>query len=97
MTRRRVVRVEELLGRRVFADDERAIGRIEEIRVERRGDAYEVTEYLLGSGALFERFAIVNRWFRRRPRKIVARWNQLDVSRPATPRLLCAPEELSHE
>ncbi len=97
MTRRRVVRIEELLGRRVCAEGGRAIGRIEDIRIKRRGETYEVTEYLLGSGALFERLAIVPRWLRRPANKIVVRWDQLDVSQPAAPRLLCAPEELAHE
>ncbi|HZP47772.1 MAG TPA: hypothetical protein VFB07_04525 [Vicinamibacterales bacterium] len=97
MRRRRVVRVEELLGRRVHADGGLAIGRIEEIRVRRRRGRYEVTEYLLGSGALFERLAIVRRWLRRPSKKVVARWDQIDISQPDAPRLLCAPEELTHE
>jgi len=95
--RRRIVRVEELLGRRVRADDGRVVGRIEEVRADRRGDVYEVTAYLLGTGALLERLALVRKWFRRRPAKLVARWDQIDISRPDAPRLLCTPEELTCE
>ena len=94
--RRRTIRAQDLLGRAVRADGGHVVGRIEEIRVDRRGDAYEVTEYLLGSGAFFERMALAQRWFRR-SRKIVAKWDQIDVSRPESPKLLCAPEELTRE
>jgi hypothetical protein len=41
--------------------------------------------------------AVAARWLHRRPKRIVARWDQLDVSRPDAPTLLCAPEELTHE
>ncbi len=93
MTRRRTfVRVEELLGCRVRADDGGDVGRIEEIRVERRGERYEVTELLLGTGALFERVAM--RWFRRKTSMLVARWDQVDISRPGSPRLTCRRGEL---
>ena len=95
--RRRTIRAQDLLGRAVRADGGGVVGRIEEIRVDRRGDAYEVTEYLLGSGAFFERIALAQRWFRRRSRKIVAKWDQIDVSRPELPKLLCAAEELRRE
>ncbi len=89
---RRRVNVEELLGRRVRTPDGRVAGRIEEIRAERRGDAYEVTEFLLGPGALVERLAIVAR--RRKARPLVVRWDQIDVSRPSRPVLTAAIEHL---
>jgi len=97
MRRRRTIRVQDLLGRAVRTDRGRVVGRIEEIRVAKHGEAYEVTDYLLGTGALFERMAVATRWLRRRPKRIVARWDQVDVSRPDAPTLLCAPEELTHE
>jgi len=94
---RRYVRLDELLGSQVRAADGRDVGRIEEIRVKRRNDAYEVDEYLLGSGALFERLALVHRWFKRKPQLLVARWDQVDVRHPDRPVLTCAVEELKHE
>ncbi len=96
MTRRRTVRAEELLGRRVRGADGRIAGRIEEIRVDRRGESYEVTEYLIGTGALLERLAMARTWMRRRPQTLIARWDQIDISTPAAPRLLCSLEELQH-
>ncbi len=94
--RRRIVRVEELLSRRVRDQNGRVVGRIEEIRVDRRGDAYEVVAYLLGPGALVERLALVRRWFGGTPETLIVRWDQIDVSHPESPRLTCAIEELRH-
>jgi len=90
----RFVHLEDLLGRRVLAEDGRPVGRIEEIRAERRGDDYELTQYLLGPGALVERLSIVGRLLRRNPRMYVARWDQIDVTAPDRPRLTCPVEEL---
>jgi hypothetical protein len=94
--RRAVVRVEDLVGRPVTTRDGAVVGRIEEIRARRRDDQHEVTEYLLGSGALLERFALVQRLFGRRSHKLVARWDQIDISRPDKPTLTCAVDELRH-
>jgi hypothetical protein len=97
VNRAREVHVEDLLGRRVRAMNGRPVGRLEEIRAERRGDTHEVTEFLLGTGALFERLSIVRRLFRRAPRTLVARWDQIDVSDPRRPVLTCTVEELRAE
>lgn len=94
--RRAVVRVEDLVGRRVTARDGTVVGRIEEIRARRRDDQHEVTEYLLGTGALLERFALVQRLFGRRSHVLVARWDQIDITRPDTPILTCGIDELRH-
>lgn len=91
MTRRRFVRVEELLGQRVEDREGRRVGRIEEIRAERHGKDHEVTEYLLGPGALVERLAMT---MRGRPRTIIVRWDQLDITNPRRPRLTCDRSEL---
>jgi hypothetical protein len=91
------VRVEDLLGRRVRAGNGRIVGRLEEVRAEQRGDEYEVTEYLLGPGALLERLSLVNRLLRRTPRTLVARWDQLDITNPSHPRLTCAVTDLRVE
>jgi len=94
--RRAVVRVEDLVGRRVTTADGVVVGRIQEIRARRRNDVHEVTEYRLGPGALLERFALVRRVFGRRPHALIARWDQIDISRPDTPTLTCAVDELRH-
>ena len=94
MTRRRLFHLEDLLGRRVARDDGAYVGRIEEVRAERRGDDYEISEYLLGTGALVERLSLTRRLLRRRTKTYIARWDQLDVSRPDRPRLTCSVDEL---
>jgi hypothetical protein len=91
---RQVIHLEDLLGRCVTARDGRPAGRIEEVQVERRGDEYEVSAYLLGTGALIERLSLVHRLLGREPRTYVARWDQVDVTTPQHPRLTCRVEEL---
>ena len=92
--RRRFVHLEDLLGRRVEAEDGRSAGRIEEIRADRRGDEYEVTEYLLGTGALIERLSLVSLLLRREPRTYIVRWDQIDLTSPDRPRLTCSMDDL---
>jgi len=94
--RRRVVRVEDLIGQRVREQSGRMVGRIEEIRAEARGDRYEVTEYHLGTGALLERLAIIRHLFRPSD-TIIARWDQIDIDDPDAPVLTCPVEQLKHE
>jgi hypothetical protein len=93
--RRRFVRVEDLVGRRVRDARGRSVGRIEEIRAERRADGtHEVVEYHLGTAALLERLAIVRRLLGRTPQMLVVRWDQLDLRHPEAPVLTCAAGEL---
>lgn len=92
--RRTLVRVEDLLGCRVRATDGTVVGRIEEIRARRRNDVHEVTEYRLGTGAMLERFAVVRRIFGRKPKTLVARWDQLDIRRADRPLLACGVDQL---
>jgi len=87
------IRAEILLNRRVRAKNGRVIGRIEEIRVEQHGDAYEVTEYVLGAGGLFERLAVINP-LGRGATALVARWDQIDLADSFRPRLTCERAEL---
>lgn len=94
MTRRTLVRLEDLLGRRVRTADGDVVGRIEEVRATRRHDEHVVTEYLLGPGALLERLALVQRLFGRRSRTLIARWDQIDIHRPDRPMLTCTVNEL---
>jgi hypothetical protein len=89
------MRLEDLVGRKVRTLDGQVVGRIEEMRGEMRNDGMrEVTEFHLGPGALLERWAVGGRLFGPRAMVLVARWDQLDLSRPETPTLTCAPDEL---
>jgi hypothetical protein len=92
----RYVRAEDLLNRPVRARNGRVIGRIEELRVERHGERYDVTAYVLGPGGLLERLAMVSP-FASRPGALVARWDQIDLSDPRRPRLTCERAELQRE
>ena len=93
---RRLVRLEDLLGSRVRTEQGEVVGRIEEVRAERRGDGYDVTEYHLGPYALLERLALGFRVFGRK-RALVAQWDQLDVHNPKAPVLTCRVDDLKHE
>jgi hypothetical protein len=96
MSTNRLVRLEDLLGRKVLTQDDAVAGRIEEVRAEKRGTSYEVTGYLLGSGALLERLDLTSRLFGRRKKRVV-RWDQLSIARGPTLRLTCPIEELEME
>src|SRR4051794_25007629 len=94
---KRFVRLEDLIGQRVRAQDGRVAGHIEEVRAERRGDHYEVIEYHLGSGALLERLAVVRHLFGRRAETLIARWDQIDIHNVKALKLTCKVEELKRE
>lgn len=97
MKRHRYVRLERLLGRAVVAPDGTIVGRLEEVRADRKGAHHEVTEYLIGTGALLERLAIVRWLFGREPRMFVARWDQLDIAGRDRLQLLCGFGDLRTE
>jgi hypothetical protein len=90
------LRVEQLLGRRVRDAAGRVVGRLEELRARRSGDTWEVTEFDLGRTALLERLAIRHfGWVPGKgPAGYRARWDQIDLSDPAHPRLTVPVEEL---
>jgi sporulation protein YlmC with PRC-barrel domain len=91
-----------LIGRRVYALNGRSIGRLQDIRVERRGDECVVTEYLVGVYGLFERLAAsdigrtVLRTLRARRSGggYAVPWRQLDLNDAQRPRLRCSVEDL---
>src|SRR5437868_1673535 len=96
------IRIEQLLGKRVFALNGRAIGHLEEILADLRGGECFVEEFHIGSYALFERLSA---WSIGRATLKIFRlvekhkgyrvpWNKLDLSDPLRPRLLCAVEDL---
>jgi hypothetical protein len=89
-------RVELLLGRKVRGEDGGVIGRIEELRAEREGDYYVVTEFHLGPTALIEALAVrhLGFTFPGRVHGYRVRWDQLDLSDQDHPHLTCPVEEL---
>jgi len=93
--------VELLLGEKVFALNGQPIGRLEEIRTEiNRGHCF-VSEFLVGNYAVFERLAA---WrIGRAVLRVIGvgrrdgyriRWDQLDLTDPQHPRLLCDVDDL---
>jgi sporulation protein YlmC with PRC-barrel domain len=97
------VQIQSLLNRRVIALNGRRIGRLEEIRIERRGEDYVVSEYLVGTFAMFERLAALS--IGRAVLKVLrltckgrgyrVRWDQLDIRDPSHPKLLCTVDNLA--
>jgi hypothetical protein len=51
------IQLELLLGKQVYDLDGKAVGRVEEIRAEPRGEDYYVVEYHLGAYSFFERLS----------------------------------------
>jgi hypothetical protein len=89
------LRLEHLLGRRVFGKNNKSVGRIEEFRAEKRGAGCVVVGYVIGAAGLLERLGVgVRLLFGRRSGGVVARWDQLDITSPDRPRLTCAVAEL---
>jgi hypothetical protein len=90
------LRLDRLLGRRVLGRNNQAVGRLEEFRAERHGTGAAVAEYVIGRAGLVERLGgsvrlLIGRY---QARGYVARWNQIDISDPDRPRLLCGLDEL---
>jgi hypothetical protein len=93
--------VELLLSKRVIAKNGRSVGRLEEIRTEERDGECVVADYLVGSYGALERLsawrigrAILHAVGLGRRSGYRIRWDQLDVSDPAAPRLRCPVDEL---
>ncbi len=85
------IRLELLLGTRVFSREGRSIGRIEEVRAEENA---EITEFLVGQRALMERLSAIG-LFHWKQKGYRVRWDQLDWSDVKRPRLTCGVEELA--
>jgi len=92
----KTIRLEDLIGRRVVAANGRHVGHVAEVRSEHHDGEHQIMQYLLGTGALLERWSLAGSLFGRR-KKLVAQWNQLDISDPRKPRLTCPIEELQVE
>ncbi len=89
------LRIDCLIGREVLANNNRPVGRLEEVRVERHGKGCVVSEYVLGAAGLAERLGVSLRLlFGRHESGYVARWDQIDLTDPMHPRLTCPIDEL---
>jgi hypothetical protein len=90
----REIHIELAIGRRVWAPDDRAIGRLEEVRSD---DQWRITEYLIGTTGLLERLSVTTLslfGIGRKRRGYRARWDQVDLRDVRRPRLTCRTEEL---
>ena len=87
----RQVHLELLLGKPVLAQDGRRVGRIEEVRA---GEQQEITEFLIGEGALLERLSAIG-LFRWKKKGYRVRWDQIDWSNMDRPRLTCPVSDLA--
>jgi sporulation protein YlmC with PRC-barrel domain len=99
---RQEIQLELLLGKRVYALNGRAIGRLEEVRAEVHEGVATVNEFLVGTYAIFERLSawemgraipglfgsLVKSGYR-------VKWNQMDLTDPERPKLTCHVSELS--
>lgn len=90
------VRLDRLIGRKILTGNNRPLGRLEECRAERSGDAWVITEWVIGSAGLLERLGFGVRMILgfHAGRSLVARWDQIDISDPQHPRLTCSMDEL---
>lgn len=96
MSTPREVRLHELLGREVLAANNRRVGLLEEFRAEVKGNACEITGFVIGVAGLSERLGLgVKMIFGKGGGGYLARWDQLDLSDPHRPRLTCSVDELS--
>ena len=93
------LRLDRLVGRIVYTAGNRRLGRLYEFRAERRGSAWVITDYVIGAAGLVERLGLAVRLILgvKRAAGYVARWDQLDLSRPERPRLTCPVSELRRE
>ena len=97
---RQLIHVELLLGEKVFGLNGLPIGRLEEIRTEVNKGHYFVSEFLVGKYAVLERLAAwrigraLLRVFGKRKEGYRIRWDQIDLSNPEHPRVLCDVDEL---
>jgi sporulation protein YlmC with PRC-barrel domain len=97
------VNLEHLAGRRVFSQDGKGIGYIQEMIAEQEGSDLAVTEFHIGIFAAFERLSASTigtalldvLGLRRREGLYRVPWDKIDISDPKRPRLLCPDEELA--
>lgn len=99
----REIALEQLVGRKVHDPDGEVVGRIEELRCERRDADCLVEAYYVGTSGLIQR---LNAWSLVRPIRHVLKgsrfyhlyeipWEKLDLSDPENPRSTVPKRELS--
>jgi hypothetical protein len=89
------IRLDRLLGRQVLAANNQPAGRLEEFRAEQRGSRYVITGYVIGVTGLIERLGLhLRSLVGIGGGGYVAKWDQLDISDPESPRLKCPLGEL---
>ena len=89
------IRLDLLMGRRVRDASGRIVGRLEEVRMERRGGEWVATDFHMGAGAALERFsASVFGAPGNAQRGWSATWEQMDWTDPERPRVRCQRDEL---
>jgi sporulation protein YlmC with PRC-barrel domain len=87
--------LQRVLGRKVLAANNRPIGRLEDVRADRRGRACVVTAFVIGAAGLQERLGVgVRLLFGPNTSGRVARSDQVDVTDPARLRLRCPVTDL---
>jgi hypothetical protein len=91
-----VLRLEWLLGRKIYTTEGRRLGRLEEFRAVRDGDDWVIDEYVIGTAGLIERLGLAARLVvgLRRRYGYVVRWDQMDLSNPHRPQLRCLITDL---
>jgi hypothetical protein len=95
MSAPRELRIEQLLGRQLVGQNDEPVGRIEEFRSERRGERCVTTQIVVGMMGLMERLDLgAKLLFGGKHSFYLVRWDQIDVSDPAKPRLTVPIEEL---
>ena len=89
-------RLDRLVGREVYTGNNRCLGRLEEFRAVRHGDDWFIDEFVIGTAGLLERLGVGLRLVLgiNRTTGYIIRWDQLDLSDAARPRLTCSVEEL---
>lgn len=91
----RELRLDRLVGRQVIARNNQPIGRLEDFRAERYGTGCIIKEYVIGRAGLLERLHVgAKLLLGARGGGYVARWDQIDISDPERPRLLCQVQDL---
>ena len=95
------INIELLLGKKVFGPNNERVGRIEEFAAELRVGKCYLTEYHVGSYALFERVAALSiarlilglfgSWMKK---SYAIPWDKLDLSDPSHPKLTCPVAKL---
>jgi hypothetical protein len=91
----KTLRLDMLMGHRVRDVEGRVVGRLEEVRLEKQGGDWVAVEFHMGTGAALERFsASVFGLPGTAQRGFAARWDQMDWTYAATPRVRCRRDEL---